>query len=50
MDYMQFDWTKDTGYSEYHLGNTKNEDGQCINCKGVYINADYGRVGIATLN
>ena len=49
-DYINNSWTKDTSYERFHLGKEKNLYGECINCKGVIIQAEYGNVIIATFN
>ena len=50
LDFKQTDWTKHTDYNWYYLGNEKNERGKPINCNGVIIDADIGKVRIATFH
>ena len=50
LDFKQTDWTKHTKYDIYSLGKQKNNEGMPINCKGVVILANYGRVTIGAFN
>ena len=47
-DFKQREWTKMPTYETYYLGEKKNSKGMTINCNGVELKGNLGRIEIGT--